>query len=169
MSGFTIERIYPHPQERVWKALTDPELLGRWLMPNDFQPVIGHEFTFRTDPGPGFDGIVHCTVNRMEEPTLLAFTWKGGPIDTVVTLQLSTHESGGTRLVMSQTGFRGAKAWLIGRMLKIGCGTMYGKRLPALLDEMAGIRRSRHDGPACMKPSQRLLVRIIALFERKHG
>jgi hypothetical protein len=31
-------------------------------MPNDFEPRVGHRFTFRTDPVPahGFDGIVRC-------------------------------------------------------------------------------------------------------------
>jgi len=86
MSGFRIERTYPHPPELVWRALTTPELLARWLMPNDFEPVIDHEFTFTTDPGPGFDGIVRCRVPEVMAPTTLAFTWVGGPIATVVRL-----------------------------------------------------------------------------------
>jgi uncharacterized protein YndB with AHSA1/START domain len=45
----------------VWRALTDSDLLARWLMPNDFRPVPGHRFSFRTTPRPGqgFDGVVH--------------------------------------------------------------------------------------------------------------
>jgi uncharacterized protein YndB with AHSA1/START domain len=56
------DSFFPHPPEKVWRALTDPELLACWLMPNDFEPWIGHQFTFRTDPVPvhGFDGIVRC-------------------------------------------------------------------------------------------------------------
>lgn len=53
---------YPHPPSRVWAAITSSAALARWLMPNDFEPKVGHEFTFRTDPAPGFDGIVHCKV-----------------------------------------------------------------------------------------------------------
>jgi uncharacterized protein YndB with AHSA1/START domain len=53
---------YPHPVERVWAALTSSDALAVWLMPNDFKPVVGHRFTFRTKPAPGFDGIVHCEV-----------------------------------------------------------------------------------------------------------
>ena len=41
---------------KVWRALTEPELLADWLMPNDIKPLVGHDFTFRTDPAPGFDG-----------------------------------------------------------------------------------------------------------------
>ena len=166
MSGFKVERVYPHPRDRVWRAITDPELLGRWLMPNDFAPELGHEFTFRTDPGPGFDGIVNCVVTELNEPNSIAFSWKGGPIDTLVRIELHDHEHG-TRLVMSQTGFQGPKSWLVARILQIGCKTIYGKRLPAVLDDLAGIARTRDDGPACMKPSQRTLVRMLSFLERK--
>ena len=52
------DSFFPHPPEKVWRALIDPELLASWLMPNDFEPRVGHRFTFRTDPVPahGFDG-----------------------------------------------------------------------------------------------------------------
>ena len=42
----------------MWHALTYLHLLARWLMPNDFPPAVGHQFTFRTEPVPqhGFDG-----------------------------------------------------------------------------------------------------------------
>ncbi|MBE0690020.1 MAG: SRPBCC domain-containing protein, partial [Anaerolineae bacterium] len=46
------ERFYPHPPERVWKALTDPAALASWYMANDFKLEVGHKFTFHTDPGP---------------------------------------------------------------------------------------------------------------------
>ncbi|MFB6393843.1 SRPBCC domain-containing protein [Polymorphospora lycopeni] len=39
-----------HPPEKVWRALTDPDLVAAWLMPNTFEPRVGHRFTFRTDP-----------------------------------------------------------------------------------------------------------------------
>lgn len=166
MSGFRIERVYPHPRERVWRAITEADLLAKWLMPNDFVAELGHAFTFRTDPGPGFDGTVRCVVTELDKPHALAFTWAGGPIDTVVRIELYDYEQG-TRLVMSQTGFRGAKAWLVARMLQIGCATLYGKRLPDVLDELAGITRTPDDAPACMKPSQRALVRVLSLFQKE--
>jgi uncharacterized protein YndB with AHSA1/START domain len=48
-----VDEFLAHPPARVWRALTDPDLLARWLMPNDFRPEVGHTFTFRTDPRPG--------------------------------------------------------------------------------------------------------------------
>lgn len=137
MTSISIERVYPHRIEKLWQALTTPELLERWLMPNDFRPEVGHQFTFRTDPGPGFDGIVHCQVLEIEEPRLLRLSWKGGPIDTEVTFRLEAVDDGAaTRLHMQQTGFVGFKAWLVSRILKLGSRSIYGKRLPQVLDEM---------------------------------
>jgi hypothetical protein len=49
--------VYEHPPARVWRALTDPELLAGWLMrPVGFAPVVGTPFEFRADPAPGCDG-----------------------------------------------------------------------------------------------------------------
>lgn len=167
MSAIREERVYPHPRERVWRALTDRELLGRWLMPNDFEPQVGHRFTFRTEPGPGFDGIVHCEVLELVEPERLVISWKGGPLDTVVTFRLEEHPQG-TRFTLEHAGFRGAKAWLVGRILKLGNRTIYGKRLPAVLDALAaGDEPPLADDAACMEKEQGVLVRILGLFERK--
>jgi uncharacterized protein YndB with AHSA1/START domain len=148
----------------VWHALTDSEALARWLMPNDFAPRVGHRFTFRTQPGPGFDGVVRCEVLELAAPSRLAFTWVGGPIDTVVRFSL-TGERGGTRLVLEQTGFRGLKAWLVSRILKAGWPTIYGKRLPAVLDALGGqtaADRVAPQGESCMTPSQGVVRRVLA-------
>jgi uncharacterized protein YndB with AHSA1/START domain len=37
-----VEREFPHPTERLWRALTQPHLIQEWLMKNDFAPVVGH-------------------------------------------------------------------------------------------------------------------------------
>lgn len=101
-----VDQFLAHPPARVWRALTDPELLARWLMPNDFQPVPGHRFTFRTDPRPeaGFDGVVHCQVLAVEPPRLLRISWRGGRLDTTVTWTL-VPEGSGTRLLVEHDGF----------------------------------------------------------------
>lgn len=162
MAELRFERWYPHPAERVWLALTDRELLARWLMPNDFEPRIGHRFTFRTQPGPGFDGIVHCQVLELVEQRQLSISWKGGPIDTIVRFELSP-EAGGTRLRMRQSGFRGLKAWLVSRILKAGLRTIYGKRLPAVLDSLRQPAEPLPAGAAvCMTPSQGVIRRLLA-------
>lgn len=96
----------PHPPAKVWRALTDPALLASWLMPNDFQPRVGHRFTFRTNPGPGFDGVVECEVLDLREPELLRISWRGGDsvVDTTVTWQV-VPEGRGSRLFLTHEGF----------------------------------------------------------------
>jgi catechol 2,3-dioxygenase-like lactoylglutathione lyase family enzyme len=42
--------VYPHPADRVWAALTSSEALAAWFMPNDFEPAVGHRFTFQAKP-----------------------------------------------------------------------------------------------------------------------
>lgn len=102
-----VDEFLPHPPQRVWRALTDPERLARWLMPNDFQPTVGHRFTFRTQPvpGTGFDGIVQCQVIELDPERLLRISWgSSNGIDTTVTWRL--HPEGrGTRLFLDHEGF----------------------------------------------------------------
>jgi uncharacterized protein YndB with AHSA1/START domain len=100
MAAIEVDQLLPRPPERVWAAPTNPALVARWLMPNDFLPVPGHEFTFRTEPVPqhGFDGVVHCQVLEVQPPRLVRFSWRSGILDTTVTWRLAA-EGSGTRLL----------------------------------------------------------------------
>jgi len=136
-----IERVYLHPRELVWRALTDPELVGEWLMKNDFAPERGRRFTLRTEPQPGFDGIVHAEVLEIEPPARMCWSWRGGPIDTVVTFTLTEEVSFGqqaTRLRVDHTGFEGLPAILVSFIMGAGNQRVYGRYLPAVLDRLAG-------------------------------
>ena len=64
MGTIRIEANYPHSPERVWKALTDPQAIAEWLMPNDFQARLGHRFQFRVANAKGWSGVVDCEVTR---------------------------------------------------------------------------------------------------------
>jgi uncharacterized protein YndB with AHSA1/START domain len=66
-----IEREMPHPPEKVWRALTESPLIEEWLMTNDFQPVVGHRFTFRATPARNWNGIIDCEVLGRTECTAL--------------------------------------------------------------------------------------------------
>lgn len=101
-----VDQFLAHPPTKVWRALTDSDLLARWLMPNDFRPVPGHRFTFHTTPRPGqgFDGLIHCEVLELDEPRRLRWSWRGGRLDTVVTWTL-VPEGRGTRLFLEHAGF----------------------------------------------------------------
>src|SRR5215510_1377118 len=73
-----VEDVLPHPPAKVWRALTTAELIGRWLMPNDFEPVVGRRFTFTTRPIGDWDGIVHCEVLEVAPLKRLVYSWVGG-------------------------------------------------------------------------------------------
>lgn len=124
------EAVYPYGPAQVWEALTDSAAMTDWLMPNDFKPVVGHRFNFKTKPAPGFDGTVHCEVIAVEPPARLAYSWKGGGIDTIVSFMLRA-EGKGTRVVMEQEGFRGLRGMLVSRILGGGWRRMIEQRLPA--------------------------------------
>ena len=129
------ERTFPHPPEKVWQAIANREALAIWLMPNDFEPRVGHKFNFRTDPVPAgdFDGIVHCEVLVCEPPRRLAYSWKGGGIDTVVTWTL-TVAAGQTHLVMEHTGFEGPRGEFVANMMRGGWAKMIESSILAVIE-----------------------------------
>jgi uncharacterized protein YndB with AHSA1/START domain len=96
-----------HSPAKVWRALTDPALLGEWLLPVvglELQP--GAAFTFKTQPYPGWDGTVSCRALEIEEQRKLSYTWVvGDMLNTVVTFTL-TPTASGTRLSIVQSGFK---------------------------------------------------------------
>ena len=95
-----------HSPEKVWRALTDPVLLTEWLLPViELELEPGAAFTFKTQPQPGWDGIVNCRFLEIEAQRKLSLSWIVGDIDTVVTFTL-TPTASGTRLSLVQSGFR---------------------------------------------------------------
>jgi uncharacterized protein YndB with AHSA1/START domain len=136
MGSIRVETIYAAPIGAVWRALTDPEELASWLMPNDFQPVVGHQFTFRTHPAPGFDGIVHCEVLEVELERRLSYSWVGGGVKTQVSFTLEPHGAG-TKLTLLHSGFAGARGVLVQKILSTGWRSMVLRRLGEHVEAMA--------------------------------
>jgi uncharacterized protein YndB with AHSA1/START domain len=103
---------YTHPVETVWAYLTTPELMAQWLMKNDFEPVVGRDFQFRTGPIPSldFDGIFYCRVLDMKPFKKLSYSWNSGPgggkitLESVVTWQLEPTKNG-TLVLLTHSGF----------------------------------------------------------------
>lgn len=138
-----IKWYFPHPAEKVWECLTNPELVSQWLMKNDFKPIVGHKFNFYTKPIPkmGFDGIVYCEVLEIVPGQKLVYTWKGGPkpgvigLDTVLIWTLS-REGEGTRVVLEHSGFKGFKNLIASVFMEAGWKKNIPRRMGKLLDEM---------------------------------
>ncbi|OLE82116.1 MAG: hypothetical protein AUF76_10745 [Acidobacteria bacterium 13_1_20CM_2_65_9] len=137
MATIRIEATYPHPPERVWKALTDPRAIAEWLMPNDFQPRLGHRFQFRVANAKGWSGVVDCEVTELSPPRLLSYSWKSDKIDTRVTWILQS-EGAGTKLVLEHSGFQGVGGFLL-RKLIMGPGWkgILKKKLPQVIERVA--------------------------------
>ena len=100
-----IERKLSHPASRVWRALTQGALMEEWLMKNDFQPVVGHRFSFRAEPNPHWNGIIECQVLAVEPNQRLSYSWGSLGLESTVTFTLTPVE-GGVLLRMEQSGFR---------------------------------------------------------------
>jgi uncharacterized protein YndB with AHSA1/START domain len=103
------EMLIPQPREQVWRAITDSATLAEWMFPNDFEPRVGHRFTFRVPGNPkmNFDGLtVRCEVLECEPPSRLEFSWSaGGPVEnTRVSFRLEP-DGDGTRLLLEHSGF----------------------------------------------------------------
>jgi uncharacterized protein YndB with AHSA1/START domain len=103
---------FSHPPETVWDYLTKPELMALWLMKNNFQPVVGQEFQFKTDPKPtiNFDGIFYCKVLEIIPFKKLSYSWNSGPgdgkisLESVVTWKLEVRDNG-TEVYLDHSGF----------------------------------------------------------------
>ncbi len=102
-----VEREFPHPPEKLWRALTQPHLIEEWLMKNDFKPAVGHRFNLSGEWG----GVLDCKVLAVEPHKTLSYTWDFNHEDaafnlkSVVTFTL-TPTSTGTHLRVEQAGFR---------------------------------------------------------------
>jgi len=102
-----VEREFPFPLEKLWRALTQPHLISEWLMKNDFAPVVGHRFNLRGDWG----GVLDCEVLTIEPHKTLSYTWNhthenaAFNLTSVVTFTLTPTRTG-THLRMEQVGFR---------------------------------------------------------------
>lgn len=98
--SLVIERELAQPPEKVWRALTEPHLIGEWLMAGDISPVVGHAFAFQSSWGT-----IDCRVVSADPPRTLSYTWASLGLDSVVTFSLSPSARG-TLLRVEQVGFK---------------------------------------------------------------
>lgn len=139
------EIVIPQSREQVWRAITDRATLAEWMFPNDFEPSVGHQFTFKVPPNPkaGFDGlVVHCEVLECDPPSRLVFSWSaGGPVDnTQVSFRLEP-ENDGTRLFFEHSGFDVSQPW--GQQAVKGAEYGWANMLKQLVDVVAKLVADR--------------------------
>ena len=113
--SIVVDEVFPHTLDVLWRTLTDPDLMGRWLKmaPTGFKAEAGTRFTYQTTPAGPWDGVIHCRVLEVVPLQRLVYSWVGGDpanagygavLETVVTFTLSAYE-GGTRLRLVHAGF----------------------------------------------------------------
>src|SRR5271170_2807423 len=124
MTDIRIVRDYPHPPAKVWRAVTDPELIPLWTAtgqggrPVGFSAEVGTRFQFVARPRPGWRGIGD----------------EGGAA-TYVTYRIEP-QAGGTRFTYEHTGFTGAGGFLLAKLLSSVRKKMLTVGLPAVLDDL---------------------------------
>lgn len=103
--SLVIEREMPYPPEKIWRALTQGELIKEWLLENDFQAAVGHKFSFRATPVPNWDGVIDGEVLVVEPNKQLSYTWSSLGLESVVAWTLTPTKTG-TLVRMEHSGFR---------------------------------------------------------------
>jgi uncharacterized protein YndB with AHSA1/START domain len=110
LTTIEVEEFLPHAPATIWRALTEPELIARWLMENDFQAIEGHKFQMRGIPVPavGFSGLVASEVLALETEKVLRISWRdahsGNNLDSTVTWSIAAEDTG-SRLSLVHDGF----------------------------------------------------------------
>nr|MDQ3578604.1 SRPBCC domain-containing protein [Actinomycetota bacterium] len=68
-----LERVFAHPPEKVWRAITEPGHLEHWSPARlDGQRRAGERITFTFPDSDGGAG----TITDYDPPRLFAFTWE---------------------------------------------------------------------------------------------
>ena len=94
------EARFAHSVEQVWNAIARADALAQWLMPNDFEPRVGHVFTL--DAGPP-RGLIDAEVLELDPPTRMQWRWTIDGVPTTVTITLRA-DADGTVLELEHTG-----------------------------------------------------------------
>jgi|SRR5882672_10221616 len=115
----------PEPREKVWRALTERDLLAAWLMPNDIRPEVGAKFQLQPSPVAAECAPVQCEVLEAEAGRKLRWRQQEQAdavaprllVESVVTFELSDIPSGGTHLRVVHDGFTSRVTHCIQAML----------------------------------------------------
>jgi uncharacterized protein YndB with AHSA1/START domain len=98
IGSVSVDQFIAAPPDKVWRAITEPELLATWWAEGDIAPTVGHRFHLQM---PGF-GAIPCIVTEVEPLVRFTYTFNG---HWLLTWRL-VPEGHGTRLLLDHTGFQ---------------------------------------------------------------
>ena len=83
----TKEKVFHHPIDQIWNAITKAEEISAWFLNADFKAEVGYNYTFKSS-GEDCSPIIGEVLEA--NPYTLSYTWivKGTPAKTTVTWKL---------------------------------------------------------------------------------
>ncbi|MFN8549894.1 MAG: SRPBCC family protein [Candidatus Obscuribacterales bacterium] len=128
------ERVLPAEVEAVWRYLTDPELVCKWLGKSSMQPRDGGRIEINFDSEVQVDGVarIRGLIDRFDAPKSIAYSWidTQSALPSHVSFELSEHELE-TNLVLVHSGLPEDK---LGEFL-----ALWHTRLDALIAHLKGL------------------------------
>lgn len=104
-----LERVYPHPLQALWRALTEPGALGEWLMETDFAPSEGRAFQMWCENRDGDTDHYLCRVIALQPMSRMVWSWtlEGREDEGETFVEFVLEEvADGTRLTIRHSGDR---------------------------------------------------------------
>ncbi|MFG3554386.1 SRPBCC domain-containing protein [Micromonospora sp. NPDC047557] len=125
-----------HPPDRVWLALTDRELLGRWFAEADMVEGVPDRLLLHTAGLPGFDADVEVEVTERRVPELLVLRCdEAGRLTELTCAVTATKE--GSRLTVREVSTHGSWSQEQHEPREQQLRQALTVRLPAILDWLA--------------------------------
>lgn len=100
--SITKEKLFNHPIDKVWNAITKAEEISTWFLQADFKAEVGYNYVFNST-GEECSPIIGQV--KSVSPYTLIYTWivKDTPGTTTVTWKLETTNDG-TKLILEHSG-----------------------------------------------------------------
>lgn len=102
--SITKEKVFNHPIEKVWDAISKAEEISTWFIQADFKAEKGYQYIFTSEVNEKDCTTISGTVKEAN-PYVLVYTWivADTDVETTVTWKLETV-SEGTKLYLEHSG-----------------------------------------------------------------
>lgn len=98
------EKIFSHPIDKVWDAISKAEEISTWFIQADFKAEKGYQYTFHSEPNEKGCTTISGTVKEAN-PYVLVYTWivANTEVETIVIWKLESVPEG-TKLHLEHSG-----------------------------------------------------------------